>query len=129
MRRNFGETPQNNFLRSINASMNETLINLLPQNSAGKMDGKKEEGRRYNQVQLSIEKYFFRSNSQVHRSNATIWPNHQMTRAATKEKLMVLPAKICRILWIELTEKCGDWDQCNICNEFFCPKFYDKNKA
>ena len=86
--------------------MNETLINLLSQNSAEKIGGKKEEGRRYNLVQLSVKKYFRRSSSQVHRGNATIWPNHQMMIAETKE-MMLRPAKIRRILWIELTEKCA----------------------
>ena len=36
-----------------------------------------------------------RSGSQVHRDNATIWPNHRMMRAAMK-KMIVLPAKFAR---------------------------------
>ena len=30
--------------------------------------------------------------------------------------------KICEILWIELT----DWVQCDICDEYICPKCYGK---
>ena len=26
--------------------------------------------------------------------------------------------KICTIPWIEVTEKCGDWFQCNICDKY-----------
>ena len=33
---------------------------------------------------------------------------------------------ICKILWVELMEKCGDWVQCDICDEYICPKCYDK---
>ena len=32
--------------------------------------------------------------------------------------------KICKIPWVELTEKCGDWVQCNICDECICLKCY-----
>ena len=31
--------------------------------------------------------------------------------------------KICKIPWIELTEKYEDWIQCG---EYICPKYYDK---
>ena len=34
--------------------------------------------------------------------------------------------KIYKIPWIELTEKCGDWVQCNIRNEYISPKCYGK---
>ena len=34
--------------------------------------------------------------------------------------------KICKIHWIELTEKCGDGVQCDICDEYICPKCYEK---
>ena len=34
--------------------------------------------------------------------------------------------KICKIHWIELTERCGDWVQCDICDEYICPKCYDE---
>ena len=34
--------------------------------------------------------------------------------------------KTYKIPWIELTEKCGDWVQRDICNEYFCLKRYDK---
>ena len=34
--------------------------------------------------------------------------------------------KICKIPWKELTEKRGDWVQCNTCDKYICPKCYDK---
>ena len=34
--------------------------------------------------------------------------------------------KICKIYWIELTKKCGDWVQCNIYSEYICTKCNDK---
>ena len=34
--------------------------------------------------------------------------------------------KTCKIPWIEQTEKCRDWVQCDICDEYICPKCYDK---
>ena len=34
--------------------------------------------------------------------------------------------KICKIPWIELTEKCGDRVKCDICDEYICPNCYDK---
>ena len=34
--------------------------------------------------------------------------------------------KICKIPWIELTEKCGDWAQGAICDEYIFPKYYGK---
>ena len=30
--------------------------------------------------------------------------------------------KICKIPWIEVTEKCGDWFQCDINDKYICPK-------
>ena len=33
---------------------------------------------------------------------------------------------VCKISWIELTKKCGDQVQCNICDEYICPKCYGK---
>ena len=33
--------------------------------------------------------------------------------------------KICKTPWIELIKKCGDWVQCNICDEYICQKCYD----
>ena len=61
--------------------MNETLINLLQRNRAEKVgvgggSGEKEE-RRYHQARLSVIKYLWRSSSQVHRGNATAWPNDE----------------------------------------------------
>ena len=34
--------------------------------------------------------------------------------------------KICKISWIELAEKCGDWVQCDTCNEYIFQECYDK---
>ena len=34
--------------------------------------------------------------------------------------------KICKIPWIELTEKREDWVQCDMCDEYIFPKCYDK---
>ena len=34
--------------------------------------------------------------------------------------------KICKIPWKELMEKCGYWIQCDICDEYICPKCYEK---
>ena len=36
--------------------------------------------------------------------------------------------KICKILCIELTKKCGDWFPGDICDEYKCPKCYDKRE-
>ena len=34
--------------------------------------------------------------------------------------------KICKIPWIELTEKCRDWVQYNTCDKYISPKCYGK---
>ena len=34
--------------------------------------------------------------------------------------------KFCKIPWIELTKKWGDCVQCDICDQYICPKCYDK---
>ena len=34
--------------------------------------------------------------------------------------------KICKITWIELTEKYGHWIQYNICDEYIYSNCYDK---
>ena len=34
--------------------------------------------------------------------------------------------KICKISSIEVTEKFGDWIECDTCDEYICPKCYDK---
>ena len=34
--------------------------------------------------------------------------------------------KICNIPWMELTEKCGDWVLCDLCDEYIHPKCYGK---
>ena len=34
--------------------------------------------------------------------------------------------KICKTLWIELTKKRGDSVPCDTCDEYICPKCYDK---
>ena len=34
--------------------------------------------------------------------------------------------KICKIPWIELTEKREDWVQCDMYDEYIFPKCYDK---
>ena len=73
---------------SANISVKETLINLLQKNRTEKVGGREEEEKRYHRVRLSIKKYFRRSRN--HRSNATIWSNHRMMRAAIKKKMMVL---------------------------------------
>ena len=43
-----------------------------------------------------MKKYLRKSGSQLHRNNATIWPNHRMMRATRKKKMMVLHAKFAR---------------------------------
>ena len=98
--------------------MNEAFINLLHQNRAEK----EEEERIYHQVWLPAKKYLRRSSSQVHRGNATIWPNHRTMRAAMKKKKMVLPAEFER----PPGQKFRDWVQCDMYDEYICPKCYDK---
>ena len=39
------------------------------------------------------EEILMRSSSQAHCGSATIWPNHQVMRAAMKKKMMILPAR------------------------------------
>ena len=34
--------------------------------------------------------------------------------------------KFCKIPWTGLTEKCGYWVQCDIWDEYICPKCYGK---
>ena len=34
--------------------------------------------------------------------------------------------KVCKIPLIELTKKCGNWVQYDICDEYICPKCYDE---
>ena len=70
-----------------------------------------------------MKKYLRRGSSQVHHGNATIWPNYENSNEEVDDGTT---CKICEIPWIELTEECGDWVECNICKEYICPKCYDK---
>ena len=42
-----------------------------------------------------------------------------------KKKMMALPAKFARSPG-QNWEKCGDWVQCDICDEYICLKCYEK---
>ena len=105
--------------------MNETFINLLQQNRTKKVGGEEEE-LTYHQVKMPMRKFLKRRSSQVHRGNARIWTNHRMMRTAMK-KVMALTVEFARSLGQNvLTEKCRDWSQCDMCDEYICSKCYGK---
>ena len=119
--KHFEESPENNFPRKrkcLNKQETRKLLqDIIRLNNLWETRKNKENTSR------PMKKYLRRSNSQVHRGNAIIWPNHRMMRAVIKK---IVTCKICKIPWIELTEKCGNWVQCAICDEYICPKRYDK---
>ena len=82
-----------------------------------------EEVKRYDQVRLPVKKYDRRRSSQVHRGNLV---ESLIDEKSDEEEDYGTTCKIYKIPWVKLTEKCGDWFQCNICEEYIWPKCYDK---
>ena len=108
--------------------MNEILIKLLQQNRDEKVGrgggrwGEVEEDResRCHQLWLSIKK----QSGKLRQCN--ILTESSNDESSDEEEDDGTTCKICEIPWIELTEECGDWVECNICKEYICPKCYDK---
>ena len=71
-------------------------------------------------------KYLRRRSCQVHRGIAKIWPNHRIDESGDEELFDGATCKICKIPWIELTEKSGYWSQCDICDEYIWLKGHSK---
>ena len=93
--------------------MNKTVINFLQQNWTKKFGGK-GRGQKIPSGTVVNEEITQEEQQLGLCANATIFPNHQIMRAAIKKKMMVVPAKYAR--------SHGQ----NICDEYICPKCYRK---
>ena len=51
---------------------------------------------------------------------------HRMMTGAMKNKMMVMRKISFKIPWINLTKKYGNLVRCDVCDEYICPKYYDK---
>ena len=56
-------------------------------------------------------------------NNLAKWSNDESSNC---EKDYGTTCIICKIRWIELKEKCGEWVQCDIWDEYICPKCFEK---
>ena len=74
-----------------------------------------EEVKRYDQVRLPVKKYHRRRSSQVHRGNLV---ESLIDEKSDEGEDYDTTCKIYKIPWVKLTEKCRDWFQCNICEEY-----------
>ena len=85
--------------------MNETLINLLKQNRVQKVAGERGRGKKIPSGTVVYE--------ELSQEEQQPDPLRQCNNLAK-------PSKI---------EKCADWVQCDICDEYICPKSYDKRQT
>ena len=88
-----------------------------------------------------MKKYRRRSSSQVHRGNVVESLNDEISDDNTQkmkfpvkdffskceEENYSTTCKICKTPSIKLMKKCGDWFQCDICEEYIWPKCYEKS--
>ena len=84
--------------------MNETLINLLKKNRVQKVAGERGRGKKIPSGTVVYE--------QISQEEQQPDPLRQCNNLAKPSK----------------TEKCADWVQCDICDEYICPKIYDKRE-
>ena len=104
--------------------MNETLTNFL--HFGRKFGGKRGKGKKIpsgaavNQETLQEEQHS--GPSRQYNSLA----ESQNDKSGDKEEYDGTTCKVYKTAWIELTEKCGDWIQSDICDEYIYPKCYDK---
>ena len=106
--------------------MNETLTNLLQQNRAKKVGGKRGEGKKIPSGAVfheKVPKEEQQPGSSRQCNNLVELSNHESSH---KEENDGTNCKIFKKIWRDLTEKCGDWVQWNICDEYICPKCYDQ---
>ena len=85
--------------------MNETLINLLKQNRVQKVAGERGRGKKIPSGTVVYE--------EISQEEQQPDPLRQCNNLAK-------PSKI---------EKCADWVQCDICDEYISPKSYDKRET
>ena len=105
-------------------SMNEILINLVQQNRVKKFwggRGKKISSAAAVNEEIAQEEQQPGPSRQC--SNLAKSPNDE---SSNKEGDDDTNCKICKISRIEMTAKCGDWVQCDTCDEYISPKCYDK---
>ena len=84
--------------------MNETLINLLKQNRVQKVAGERGRGKKIPSGTVVYE--------EISQEEQQPDPSRQCNNLAKTSKI----------------EKCADWVQCDICDEYICPKSYDKRQ-
>ena len=84
--------------------MNETLKNLLKKNRVQKVAGERGRGKKIPSGTVVYE--------QISQEEQQPDPLRQCNNLAKPSK----------------TEKCADWVQCDICDEYICPKIYDKRE-
>ena len=85
--------------------MNETLINLLKQNRVQKVAGERGRGKKIPSGTVVYEE---------------ISQEEQQSDPLRQCNNLAKPSKI---------EKCADWVQCDICDEYISPKSYDKRQT
>ena len=72
------------------------------------------EGRGKGKKISSLKKYLRRNSSQVYQCNDFAESSNDESSDEGDDRTT---SKMFKIPWIELTEKCGDWVQCSICDD------------
>ena len=99
---------------STNVSMNETLINLLQQNRAKKVGGGRGRGKKLPSGTVAHEEIAQEQQQPGPRRKCNSLTESLNDENSDEKEYDGTTCKICKITWIELTEKCGDWLQCEI---------------
>ena len=104
--------------------MNETLI-LLQQNRAENVWGQRKMKEVPSGTGTIVNEEIPQDEKQPSRQYNNLAESLN-DESSNEQEDDVTAYKMCKTPWIELTEKCGDWVQWNICNEYICPNCYDK---
>ena len=106
--------------------MNETLINCLQKNRTEKVKEKRGMGKNISTGKIVDEKIPQEEKQPDLSQHCNNLPESSNEDSSDEEKNDGTTCKIFKIPRIKLKEKCGDWVQCDICDEYIVPKCYEK---
>ena len=106
--------------------MNETLINCLQKNRTEKVKEKRGMGKNISTGTIVDEKIPQEEKQPDPSQQCNNLPESSNEDSSDEEKNDGTTCKIFKIPRIKLKEKCGDWVQCDICDEYIVPKCYEK---
>ena len=106
--------------------MNKTLMNFLQKNRAEKVKGKRGRGKKISSGNVVNEETPQEEKQPDPWQQCNNLAESLNNESSDEEEDDVTTCKIFKISWIELREKCGDWVQCDICDQYIVPKCYEK---